>query len=115
MQVFLLLLEVIISSPGLLDIDGDNILEFFIGSSDGYLYGLKGTGLPLQGWPVQIQAGSTSTDDDLDSSVALGNVLGDNTPEIFIGSDGGVLIPVTKVQVVLFTESPWLSQATILQ
>jgi len=73
------------SSPAAADVDGDKRPEAFIGSGDGFLYGLKGDGLPLPGFPAQC-GGKLYY-----SSPVIADVSGDGIPDIVIASsDGGV-------------------------
>jgi hypothetical protein len=39
------------STPNLIDINGDGDMEIFVGSGDGWLYGLDNQGNALNGWP----------------------------------------------------------------
>ncbi len=73
------------SSAAAADVDGDKRPEAFIGSGDGFLYGLKGDGSPLPGFPVQC-GGKLYY-----SSPVLADVSGDGNADIVIASsDGGV-------------------------
>ena len=68
------------SSPALVDLDGDGVLDVVVGSRDLKLYGRSGrNGDPVAGWPQ-------ATSHQIDSSPAVGDVDGDGQPEVFIGS-----------------------------
>lgn len=89
------------SSPALVDLDGDGVLDVVVGSRDLKLYGLSGrNGDAIAGWPQ-------ATSHQIDSSPAVADVDGDGRTEVFIGSGsftahGGALYSFTRDGVVRF-------------
>jgi hypothetical protein len=71
--------------PALVDIDGDDSLEVFVGSIDNYLYGWDHHGNNLPGWPKLV--GSGSVFDGIVSSPAIGDIDNNatNGMEIVVG------------------------------
>ncbi|MBI2896719.1 MAG: S8 family serine peptidase [Deltaproteobacteria bacterium] len=77
------------ASPAIADVDGDSTPEIVIGAADGSVHLLSGpTGRELPGWPV-------ATDDergaDIVSSPAVGDLDGDGSAEIVLGTIAGQL------------------------
>lgn len=87
-------LEVIQSSPALLDIDGDGRSEIFVGTGDSYyglspdrprdgfrVFGMDSDGSDLPGWQGGKRVGGL-----VSSSPAIGDIDGDDTPEIVVAA-----------------------------
>jgi len=81
----------ITASPALANMDGDpETLEVLIGSSDGFLYALNGSGGALDSnWPVELSGGGPGIRNDVDSSPVVVDLDGDESYEIVVGSDAG--------------------------
>lgn len=69
------------ASPVVANIDDDPKLEIFIGTNNGFVYGLREDGTPLPGWPVNVTGSVTS-------APAVGDIVGDAAPEIVITTGG---------------------------
>lgn len=69
------------ASPAVANIDSDPKLEIFIGTNNGFLYGLRENGASLPGWPVNVIGSVTS-------APAVGDIVGDATPEIVVTTGG---------------------------
>ena len=87
------------SSPILVDLDDDGVLEVVIGTADGVVYALYGDGTPVAGWPVStdldedivahsdaesIASGALDADqrDAILATVAAADLDGDGSPEV---------------------------------
>jgi hypothetical protein len=84
------LIEGIVSSPAIGDIDNDSILEVVTGrgimqSVYGAIYAFKITGEPMNGFPINMTTGSVV------SSPALADIDEDNDLEIIVGCQDGKL------------------------
>ncbi|MGB0638683.1 MAG: S8 family serine peptidase [Myxococcota bacterium] len=90
------------SSPVLIDLDDDGILEILIGTADGVVLAIRGDGTAVEGWPVRVDdrldvhreaAGYSSGDVDpgtgdyFISTVGAGDLDGDGVLEV-IGATG---------------------------
>jgi MYXO-CTERM domain-containing protein len=90
------------SSPVLIDLDDDGILEILIGTADGVVLAIRGDGTAVDGWPVRVDdrldvhreaAGYSSGDVDpgtgdfFISTVGAGDLDGDGVLEV-IGATG---------------------------
>jgi len=74
------------STPALVDINGDGNMEIFVGSGDGWLYGLDNQGNALSGWP---QFTGVSTGDGVYgvfSSPAVADIDEDGDFEVIAGA-----------------------------
>ena len=80
-------------SAALGDLTGDGDLEIVIGAMDAHLYAFEHDGSQAPGFPVELRTtyqtadGETSNGERIVSSPALGDVDGDGTLEIAIGSN----------------------------
>ena len=79
--------------PALVDINGDDSLEVFVGSIDNYLYGWDHHGNNLPGWPKLV--GSGSVFDGIVSSPAIGDIDNDTTNGVEIVVGRGIIQSVT--------------------
>jgi hypothetical protein len=75
----------VISSPAVMDLEGDRELEIMVGSWDGYLYVMDHGLKDRSGWPQYSRRGFFS-------SPAVEDLDGDGRLEIVIGSDAGKLL-----------------------
>lgn len=101
------------SSPSLADMDGDGIFEIVLATADGYVHVLNSDGEELNGWPQSVEymmefdpnnpanhlsspaisAGEIKNDyrASIVSSVAVGDLDGDGSPEVVAASLEGKL------------------------
>ncbi|MEJ2077441.1 MAG: FG-GAP-like repeat-containing protein [Acidobacteriota bacterium] len=74
------------STPALVDINGDGNLEIFVGSGDGYVYGLDNHGNNLPGWPQFTGVSRGDGVYGVFSSPAVVDLDGDGTFEVIVGA-----------------------------
>jgi hypothetical protein len=93
------------SSPTLADLDGDGTLDLVIATADGRVHAFEGSGAELAGWPVTTSldvlhtasagfvsaAVSDQVHESILSSVAVGDLDRDGTPEVVVASTQGRL------------------------
>ena len=92
------------SSPILVDLDDDGVLEVLIGTADGHVLALHGDGTAVDGWPARVDdrdgvhrlsAGYASggvdagTGDSFIGTVAAGDIDGDGTVEVIGATSWG--------------------------
>ena len=90
------------SSPVLVDMDGDQVLEIVLGTANGEVMVFDGTGALLAGWPVSIpemgqhhptsaswQAIDEPMPDTIMASVAAADLDGDDSVEVVAATLGG--------------------------
>jgi hypothetical protein len=70
----------IVSSPAVVDLDGDGLLEIIVGAFDQRVYVFRADGTDQPGWPRFVS-------DSVWSSPALADLDGDGRLEIIIGAD----------------------------
>jgi hypothetical protein len=74
------------SSPNLVDLDGDGVLDIVVGDADGFVHALTGQGTELPGWPVQTDlledARGVDAHESMIASVAVGDLDGDGSLEV---------------------------------
>jgi hypothetical protein len=91
----------VVSSPTLADLDGDGDFEVIIGSEDGNVYALHGSGSPVAGWPK-------STSFKTLPSPAVGDLDGDNNLEIIaVSTQTGANVPKSDIH-------SWNSDGTLV-
>jgi hypothetical protein len=75
------------STPALVDIDDDGVVEIVVCANNDSIYCMNGDGSPVPGWPVPVyQVGST-----ISASPAAGDIDGDGQQEIIVqNSHGGI-------------------------
>ncbi|GIL56325.1 hypothetical protein Vafri_11699 [Volvox africanus] len=71
------------SSPTLVDIDKDGLLEVVVGTSMGFLYVLDAKGAPVAGWPIQMG--------EIQAQPLVADINNDGELEIFIADMRGNL------------------------
>ncbi len=78
------------SSPALADLDGQPGAEIVFSTGDLNVYAVRGNGIVLPGWPIKMN-GVTESYGNLIfvSTPAVGDLDGDNQPEIVAGSTDG--------------------------
>jgi hypothetical protein len=74
------------STPALVDINGDGDLEIFVGSGDGWVYGLKWDGTNLPGWPQFTDVSPPNHLYGVFASPAVADVDRDGTLEVIVGA-----------------------------
>ncbi len=92
------------SSPVLADMDGDGVFEILIATADGTVLALHGDGTPVDGWPVGVDpvdglhpdatafasgAVDMPNGDAFIATVAVGDIDGDDLPEVVAASGRG--------------------------
>lgn len=75
------------NTPTLADVDGDGRDDVFIGSNEG-VWGFKGDGSPLPGWPQRLSSGTATNMET--PSPAVGDIDDDGQQEVVIGLGGVV-------------------------
>lgn len=77
------------SSPALGDLDGNGTLEIVVGGMDQWVYVWDNAGKTVPGWPVlaQYAADGTVKRDRIMTSPALGDLTGDGTVEVLVGTN----------------------------
>lgn len=73
----------ILSRPVLADLDGHPGLEIVVSAMDGHLYVWRADGKPLAGFPVALASRRSI------STPAVGDLDGDGSPDIVVGSNAG--------------------------
>lgn len=68
-----------VTSPLLVDLNGDGLLEVVVGDASGRVSAFKGTGVMVQGWPVVVSGAVTAP-------VASADVDGNGSPELVVCS-----------------------------
>ena len=82
----------IFAAPSLADLNGDKKLDIIVGAMDGKLYVWQQDGKPLDGFPVMLQdpkgnSSGTKLRGRIVSSPAVGDVDGDQVPDIVLGTN----------------------------
>ncbi|NUN97776.1 MAG: VCBS repeat-containing protein, partial [Candidatus Omnitrophica bacterium] len=82
------------ASPVLADVDGDGILDVIVAMSNARVYGLRGDGTMLPGFPIVLPPGAAPDlpalpGDDILSTPALGDVDGDGRLEMAVAFYSG--------------------------
>jgi hypothetical protein len=76
------------SSPALGDLDGDGDLEITAAALDQHLYAWRGDGTPVPGFPVLLrEEGSTLVGAESINTPAIGDIAGDERPEIVVATN----------------------------
>ena len=79
----------ILAPPVLADLDGRPGLEIVVPALDGQVYAWRHDGRRVPGFPVSVApAGDPDRRSKIVSAAAVGDIDGDGTPEIVIGSNG---------------------------
>lgn len=85
------------SPPVLADLEGNGRLDILMTAYDGHVYAWRPGGAPVPGWPVEISPPAATLagigadpaklirDPKLMYSVAVGDVLGNGHPQVFVG------------------------------
>jgi hypothetical protein len=74
----------IYSSPALADLSGNRKLEIVFGAADQRVYAVRGNGTDAPGWPVLARDGDSIA--KILSSAAVGDLDGDRSPDVVIGT-----------------------------
>jgi len=74
----------IYSSPALADLTGNRKLEIVFGAADQRVYAVRGNGKDVPGWPVLARDGGSIA--KILSSPAIGDLDGDHSPDVVIGT-----------------------------
>ncbi len=74
------------STPTLVDINGDGDLEIFVGSGDGWVYGLRPNGTNLPGWPQFTGISLANGLYGVFASPTVADVDSDGTLEVIVGA-----------------------------
>ncbi|MHB8896762.1 MAG: FG-GAP-like repeat-containing protein [Candidatus Geothermincolia bacterium] len=78
----------VVSSAACWDVNGCGRMEMFVGNDAGWVYGFDSNGRVLSewGWPKASFAGSAAAERGVVSSPSIGDIDGDGTMEVVVGS-----------------------------
>jgi len=76
----------IFAAPAVADLDGDGDHEIVVGAMDGHVYAWHHDGTLLSGFPVELRRPDDEVYGRSLSSPAIGDVNGDGSPDIVLGS-----------------------------